>query len=101
MENVGKDEQDSDVAGHTLQVVAIIARDSVGLSIVPAGPGNPNTHRSMENDRSKDKGPLDQRQHWECVNVENVVLKRRWSGDQAGVYDQVNAHVRAHRNQAA
>ena len=98
---MGKNEQDSYVSCYSLQVVAIVIGQSVRLGIIPSGLSDPNPHNRVKNDRAKNERPLDQGQHRKGVDIENVVLKRRCTGDQARVDQQVDAHVGTDRNQTA
>lgn len=87
VEDVGKNEQDGYVTGNPLQVVAIVIRQPVGLCVVSSRLSDPNPHDRVEDDGTEDECPLNNGQHRERMNIEHIVLKRRWSSDQTGVHD--------------
>ncbi len=97
MENVRKDKQDRDVTRNSLPSVSPIASKSVLLVIRVSTLGNPNASDCMENDRSKNKSPLDQRQKRDGVDRKNVILEGRCTCHQARICQQVNTHVSADR----
>ena len=98
---MGEDKQDGYVSRNPLQVVAIVISQPVGLCVVSTRLSDPNPHDRVEYDGAKDERPLNYGQHWQRVDIKNVVLKRCGPGDQAGVHDQVDAHVGTDRNQTA
>lgn len=66
-----------------------------------AGTSDPYSDDGVEYDRQEDEQPLDYRQEWNAVDGEDCVLKNFGTADQAGIGDQMDAHVGTHGNQTA
>jgi len=97
VENVGENKQDRDVTRDSLPDISPIACKSVLLVIRVSTLGDPDSSHRVEDDRSKNKSPLDQRQKRDGMDRKNVILEGRCTRHQARICQQVNTHVSADR----
>ena len=100
MEYVGEDKHKGNVARDTLPRVPAVARVSVSANIGVPRTSNPNASDCVENDRQKNEDPLHHRQKWDAMDRKNGILEDFRTTREAGVGQQVDAHVRPYRNQA-